>query len=63
MSIRDAMPEHQAQRGFAEWVERRRFEYDAPTVDRGDSMGALWHLWLLEHACGVAHLDYAEAAS
>lgn len=56
-----AAPEHPAQRGFADWLERRRFEYDPPSVDGGASTGALWQLWLCEHACGVAHLDYAEA--
>ena len=56
-------PKHPAQRGYADWLERRGFEYDSPLVDAGRSHAALWHLWLCEHECGVAHLDYSEAAS
>lgn len=55
--------EHPAARGFALWLDRRRFEHDDPRGDAGASLGALWALWLAEHACGVADLDYAEGAA
>lgn len=53
---------HAAARGFADWLDRRGLEHDDPAVDDGASLGALWQLWLAEHACGVSDLDYAEAA-
>ena len=52
--------EHPAARGFARWLDRHGFEHDAPEADRGESLGALWQLWLAEHACGVVALDYAQ---
>ena len=55
--------EHPAARGLGAWQERRRFEYDDPTIDGGESLGALWQLWLAEHACGVADVDYAPEAA
>lgn len=55
--------EHPAARGFARWLDRRRLEHDDPRSDDGASLAALWALWLAEHACGVADLDYAEGAA
>lgn len=43
--------EHPAARGFARWLDRRRFEHDDPAADNGESLAALWQLWLAEHAC------------
>lgn len=40
--------EHPAARGFAHWLDRRRFEHDDPQTDGGESLGALWALWVAE---------------
>lgn len=55
--------EHPAARGFARWLDRRGFEHDDPAADHGQSLAALWQLWLAEHACGVADLGYAQDAA
>lgn len=48
-------------RGFAAWLDRRHLEHDDPAADQGRSLGALWQLWLAEHAADTAHLDYADS--
>lgn len=55
--------EHPAARGFAAWLDRRRFEYHAPEVDGGESIASLWQHWLLEVEHGSQHDELVEAVA
>jgi hypothetical protein len=45
--------EHPAARGFARWAIANGYEWDAPDVDGGRSLGSLWHAYSTSAAVRV----------